>query len=62
MPTKEALGLDDREDLQDRRKPAIKQDKEPALFVSRMRPGSLRLKTFNCVEAPRFQLQVVTSI
>jgi hypothetical protein len=33
MPTNEALGLDDREDLQDRRKPAIKQDKEPAIIV-----------------------------
>jgi hypothetical protein len=33
MPTKEALGLDDREDLQDRRKPAIKQVKEPAIIV-----------------------------
>src|SRR5712672_1716184 len=33
MPTHECLGPDDREDLQDRRKPAIKQNKEPAIIV-----------------------------
>jgi hypothetical protein len=33
MPTHERLGTDDREDLQDRRKPAIQLDKEPAIMV-----------------------------
>src|SRR5712664_622703 len=33
MPTHEGLGPDDREDLQDRRKPAIKENKEPAIIV-----------------------------
>ena len=33
MPTHERLGTDDREDLQDRRKPSIQLDKEPAIAV-----------------------------
>src|SRR6267142_3059979 len=33
MPTHEGLGPDDREDLQDRRKPAIEENKEPAIMV-----------------------------
>ena len=33
MPTHERLGTDDREDLQDRRKPSIELDKEPAIAV-----------------------------
>src|SRR5712664_1423051 len=33
MPTHEGLGPDDREDLQDRRKPAIEENKEPAIIV-----------------------------
>src|ERR1700730_16110512 len=33
MPTHEPLGPDDCENLQDRRKPAIKLDKEPAIMV-----------------------------
>jgi hypothetical protein len=33
MPTKERLGPDDREDLQDRRNPAVQLDKEPAIIV-----------------------------
>src|SRR6202011_5543680 len=33
MPTNERLGPDDREDLQDRGKPAIQLDKEPAIIV-----------------------------
>src|SRR5712664_3349173 len=33
MPTQEGVGPDDRQDLQDRRKPAIKQDKEPPIIV-----------------------------
>jgi hypothetical protein len=33
MPTHECLGPDDRENLQDRRKPAIQLDKEPAIMV-----------------------------
>ena len=33
MPTHERLGLDDREDLQDRRNPAVELDKEPAIIV-----------------------------
>jgi hypothetical protein len=44
VPTQERLGPDDRKDLQDRRNPAVQLDKE---FVSRTRPWSLRLKTFN---------------
>jgi hypothetical protein len=35
MPTHEGLGPDDREDLQDRRKPAIKENKEPAIIVGK---------------------------
>ena len=38
MPTHERLGTDDREDLQDRRKPSIQLDKEPAIVVRK--PGS----------------------
>jgi hypothetical protein len=42
------IGPDDCENLQDRRKPAIELDKNQRLwFVSRTRPGSLRLTTFN---------------
>ena len=33
MPTHERLGLDDREDLQDRRKPSIQLNQEPAIVV-----------------------------
>jgi hypothetical protein len=33
MPTNERLGSDDREDLQDRRNPAVELDKEPAIIV-----------------------------
>src|SRR6202171_4707288 len=33
VPTHECLGLDDCENLQDRRKPAIELDKEPAIMV-----------------------------
>src|SRR3984893_15520087 len=33
MPTHERLGPDDREDLQDRRNPAVELDKEPAIIV-----------------------------
>jgi hypothetical protein len=33
MPTHERLGPDDGENLQDRRKPAIQLDKEPAIMV-----------------------------
>src|SRR5437879_6253383 len=33
MPTNEGLGPDDREDLQDRRKPAVQLDQEPAIIV-----------------------------
>src|ERR1700704_4256972 len=33
VPTHERLGLDDREDLQDRRNPAVQLDKEPAIMV-----------------------------
>src|SRR5674476_324713 len=33
MPTHQCLGTDDRENLQDRRKPPIQLDKEPAIAV-----------------------------
>jgi hypothetical protein len=33
MPTDQRLGPDNRENLQDRRKPAIQLDKEPAIAV-----------------------------
>ena len=33
MPPHEGLGLDDREDLQDRRKPAMQLDQKPAIMV-----------------------------
>ena len=39
MPTHERLGTDDREDLQDRRKPAIQMDKEPAIVVREPDPA-----------------------
>ena len=38
MPTR--LGTDDREDLQDRRKPSIQQDKEPAIVVRKPGPAA----------------------
>src|ERR1700716_3262865 len=38
MPTHERLGSDDREDLQDRRNPAVELDKEPAIIVRK--PGA----------------------
>ena len=48
MPTHERLGTDDREDLQDRRKPSIQLDKEPAIVVRKPRPTlTLRRKTIN---------------
>src|SRR5271155_2878377 len=33
VPTHEGLGPDDRDNLQDRRKPAIELDKEPAIII-----------------------------
>src|SRR5450830_919491 len=39
MPTHERLGTDNREDLQDRRKPAIPLDKEPAIGVCEPDPA-----------------------
>ena len=39
MPTHERLGTDDREDLQDRRKPSIQLDKEPAIVVREPDPA-----------------------
>jgi len=39
MPAHERLGPDDREDLQDRRKPSIQLDKEPAVFVRQAGPA-----------------------
>src|ERR1039458_9716635 len=39
MPPHERLRLDDREDLQDRRKPAIQLDKEPAIVVCEPDPA-----------------------
>src|ERR1700694_3690312 len=43
MPTHERLGPDDREDLQDRRNPAVQLDEEPAIMVrepdATMRPA-----------------------
>jgi type IV secretory pathway VirD2 relaxase len=39
MPTHERLGTDDREDLQDRRKPSIELDKEPAIVVREPDPA-----------------------
>jgi hypothetical protein len=43
VPTHERLGLDDRENLQDRWKPAIQSDKEPAIIVCE--PGAARQPT-----------------
>jgi hypothetical protein len=49
VPEDERLGADDREDLQDRRKPSIQLDEEAAsLFVSRSLPRTLRRKKINC--------------
>jgi hypothetical protein len=39
MPPHERLRLDDREDLQNRRKPAIQLDKEPAIVVCEPDPA-----------------------
>jgi hypothetical protein len=39
MPTHKRLGTDDREDLQDRRKPSIQLDKEPAILVGEPDPA-----------------------
>jgi len=39
MPTHQRLGLDDREDLQTRRKPSIQLDKEPAITVGEPNPA-----------------------
>jgi hypothetical protein len=39
MPTHERLGTDDREDLQDRRKPSIQLDKEHAIVVGEPDPA-----------------------
>jgi hypothetical protein len=39
MPAHERLGPDDREDLQDRRKPAIQLDQEPAVVVREPNPA-----------------------
>jgi len=39
MPPHEGLGPDDCEDLQDRRKPSIQQDKEPAIVVRQPDPA-----------------------
>ena len=40
MPMHERLGADNREDLQDRRKPSIQLDKEPAVVVREQNPMS----------------------
>ena len=39
MPPHERLRLDDREDLQNRRKPSIQLDKEPAVVVRQPDPA-----------------------
>ena len=39
MPTHERLGTDDRKDLQNRRKPSIQLDKEPAIAVREPDPA-----------------------
>jgi hypothetical protein len=39
MPTHERLGTDNREDLQDRRKPTIQLDKEPAIVACEPDPA-----------------------
>ena len=55
MPTHERLGTDDREDLQDRRKPSIQLDKEPAIVVRKPGPArTLRRKTINCCRSTAF--------
>jgi hypothetical protein len=38
MPPHEGLRTDDREDLQDRRKPSIQLDKEPAIVIRQPNP------------------------
>jgi len=40
MPTHKRLGLDDRQDLQDRRKPSIELDQEPAIVVRKPGPAA----------------------
>ena len=38
-PTHECLGANDREELEDRRKPSIRLDKEPAIVVREPNPA-----------------------
>jgi protein adenylyltransferase SelO-like protein len=40
MPPHEGLRTDDREDLQDRRKPSIQLDKEPAIVIRQPNPAT----------------------
>ena len=48
MPPHERLGLNDRDDLQDRRKPSIQLDQEPAIVVREPDPTlTLRRKTIS---------------
>jgi hypothetical protein len=55
VPTHECLGPDDRKNLQDRRKPAIQLDKEPAIIVRepdatmRPTPQDIQLMSKHCV-------------
>ena len=59
VPTHECLGPDDRKNLQDRRKPAIQLDKEPAIIVrepdATMRPTPQDIQLMS--EALRSQLR-----
>src|SRR5260370_41669883 len=40
MPAHQRLGTEDRDDLQDRRKPTIELDEEPAIVVRKLGPPS----------------------
>ena len=40
MPAHQRLGTEDRDDLEDRRKPTIELDEEPAIVVRKLKPPS----------------------
>ena len=55
MPTHESLGLDDRDDLEDRREPSIELDEEEAVAVRKpTRPFTFRRSTISCCRSAAF--------
>src|SRR6202042_3977424 len=64
VPTHECLGPDDRKNLQDRRKPAIQLDKEPAIIVRepdatmQPTPQDIQLMSKHCVLSFKPQIRL----